>query len=71
MKGEKRVIRPRDYQIDAIAEIYRKFGVEPAGPDDDPIVAACRSDRHRENGHDVGVGEDMANRTDHACEPPF
>ena len=39
----------RDYQIESAVTIFRTFAVDPAGPDDDPIVAGCRGD---------GIGED-------------
>ena len=50
----------RDYQSVAIATIFSKFGIEPAGPENDEIVAACRRYRLRENGHDGPAGKTLA-----------
>lgn len=57
----------RDYQVEAVANVYRLFGLHPAGPDDEPIVARYRefdadgsSDRAREDSHDGRTSGDVA-----------
>ena len=57
----------RSYQVEAVANVYRIFGLHPAGPDDEPIVQRYRqldangsSDRRGENGNDGGPSGDVA-----------
>jgi len=70
MTGEQsNTFRFRAYQVTAIGDIFCRFGVEPAGPDDDPIVAYCRSNRAREDQHDGRAGGQVAGRARDADEP--
>lgn len=57
----------RDYQVEAIANVYISLGIEPAGTDDDPVVRRYReiivdggSDGDRQNGHDGWLGGNLA-----------
>ena len=54
----------RDYQSQAIATIFYKFNIEPAGPENEQIVAACRSYRSRKDGDDGPAREALASRQD-------
>jgi len=72
MGNVSNAIRFRDYQLDAIANIFTEFGVEPAGPDDDQIVAACRSrNGTRENGNHGRPGKKLADRPSDDVVAPF
>lgn len=61
----------RDYQINAIASIFRKFELDPAGPPDDQIVAACCGDGAREDCDDGRVSAVVADRTGDDDLTPF
>ncbi len=61
----------RDYQIHAISSIFTKFGIEPAGPPEDQIVAACSGNGVRENGDDGRTCEVMANGASDDDLTPF
>lgn len=50
----------RDYQLTTIADAYRSFGVYPAGPKDDAIVAACGGNGTGENRHHGSTSEELA-----------
>lgn len=50
----------RDYQLTALAAIYADFGLTPAGPTDDQIVASCRSNGAREDSDNGWVGQELA-----------
>ncbi len=57
----------RDYQLEAIANVYVIFGLHPAGPDDEPIVQRYReinpvsgSNGDRQNSDDGGNSGDLA-----------
>lgn len=64
-------IRFRDYQVTAIANIFRLFGVDPAGPEDDPVVARCRSNGTGEDSCDGRSDSSLADRQSDDVEPPF
>lgn len=53
----------RDYQLDAIAKLYEQFGITPAGPPSDQIVAHCRRNRNWEDSRDGRVGSLVAGRS--------
>lgn len=68
----------RDYQIEAIANVYRIFGLHPAGPDDEPIVVKYREidangsgDRTGENGDDERAGGNVADWSRYDDFAPF
>lgn len=56
--------RFRDYQSSCIAGIFRLFRVEPAGPDDDPIVAEFKRVSEQ-----AKIDEQRRERTEPEC--PF
>lgn len=56
-------LRFRDYQLDAIASIFRVFGLQPAGPESDQIVARCSSDRAGEDSNHGWASEELADRS--------
>lgn len=60
MSSEKPALRFRDYQLDALKRIFHSFGVDPAGPEDDPLVIACRGDGAGKDGLHGGTGETLA-----------
>lgn len=62
-------IRFRDYQIDVIANIFQLFGIEPAGPKDDPIVARCRSNRDGQDDSDGRSNSPLAGGSSDDAEP--
>lgn len=61
----------RDYQLSTIATVFDDFGLEPAGPEDCQIVAACRGNGARENVDDGRNSGILANGSSHDDEPPF
>jgi len=69
--GDQQSIRFRDYQLDALKRIFVSFGVEPAGPKDDPVVIACRSDGTGENRLHGGARQTLAAWSRDDVEPPF
>lgn len=48
----------RDYQVDAIVNIFQLFNIKPAGPDDEPIVQ--RYNEKCASGSSYGHGEDCS-----------
>ena len=65
-------MRLRDYQIGAISELFRVFGVDPIEPepDDDSIATDCGGDGFGQNGDDGGRRRAMANGSGDAGESP-
>lgn len=61
----------RDYQLDAIRSIYADFGISPAGPSDDEIVASCGGNGSREDCDNGRTGEELADWTGDDDLPPF
>lgn len=61
----------RDYQLDAIAQLFREFGVEPAGPETDQIVARCRGNWPGEDGNYGRASEELANGSSDDDKPPI
>jgi len=61
----------RDYQLETIAAVYHDLGIDPAGPDESPIVTACRSNGTRQNVDDGRNSGKLANRPSDDDEPPF
>jgi len=64
-------LRFRDYQLDAIASVYRQFGLEPAGPEEDQIVAHCRGYGNGQDCDHGRAGEVVANGEGDDDEPPL
>jgi len=72
MTGEQsNTFRFRGYQVTAIGDIFCRFGVEPSGPDDDPIVAYCRSHRAREGTAGNRKGANSQRVEADRVDPPF
>lgn len=61
----------RKYQIEAIARVFKLTGVEPAGPDDEQVVAYCRSHRTRQNSDDGRLSATLAERSSDDDLAPF
>ena len=59
----------RDYQLNAIRAVYEQFGITPAGPENDQIVAHCRGDSVRQNRVDGRASEVVASGPSDANEP--
>ena len=64
-------IRLRDYQLDALANVFRAFNIEPAGPSEDAVVAYCRSNRTRQDGEDGSTGKPLAEGSGDDVVAPF
>ena len=62
-------LRFRDYQLDAIASLYRAFGVFPAGPESDQIVARCSGYGVGQDGNHGRDGSELASRSSDDDEP--
>ena len=71
MTDDSNTLSFRDYQLAAIANVFADFGVQPAGPPDDPVVTACRSHRARKDGDDGGAGQSLAKGASDDVVPPF
>ena len=63
-------VKFRDYQLDAIKSIFDEFGIEPAGPPTDQIVAHCSGNRSWEDSDNGGTGESVADRQGDDDKPP-
>ena len=74
----------RDYQVEAVTNVFRIFGIPPAGPDDCQVVEQYRlesgqrsvdadgsGDGLRENDLHGGGGEPLADRSSDDDQPPF
>ena len=61
----------RDYQLDALAAIFRDFGVTPAGPADDEIVASCSGNGPRQDCDHGRASEELADWSSDDDQSPF
>jgi hypothetical protein len=61
----------RKYQLDAIARVFAIVGVQPAGPDDEQVVAYCRGYRIGEDGDHGRLGSTLARGSSDDDFAPF
>ena len=73
----------RDYQVEAVANVFRIFGIPPAGPDESQVVKQYRlesgqrqvesdgsGDGLREDDLHGSTGEPLADRSSDDDQPP-
>ena len=63
--------RFRDYQLGAISAIFQQFGIQPAGPESDQIVAHCGSNRIGQNCDHGRAGKVVADRSSDDDQSPI